>query len=47
MKCVGIPQVRGRIEMHTRVLVIKPEGKRSLGMYRRELANNIKMDLRK
>jgi hypothetical protein len=30
-----------------KVLVIKPEGKRLLGMYRRELANNMKMDLGK
>jgi len=39
--------LRGRREMAYRVLEIKPEGKRSLGRYRCEMAYTIKMDLRK
>jgi hypothetical protein len=47
MKSAGITASEEEKRDAYRVLVIKPEEKRSLGRYRRELANNIKLDLRK
>jgi hypothetical protein len=59
MKCAGITASEGEKRDACRVLVIKPEGKRSLGRYRREVTkrslgryrrevtDNVKMDLRK
>jgi hypothetical protein len=38
-------RVWGRIEVCTRALVGKPEGKRPMGKPRRRWENNIKMDL--
>jgi len=46
MECAGITANEVEKRDAYRALVIKPEGKRSLGRYRREMANNIKMDLR-